>query len=887
MTGLNIRKSLLLSLALFSLLFGFSSKIALAKQVQFTQAERDWLIAHPVVKVIGSSDYAPISYLNDQGQHVGISAAYLQHIEKQLKTVNSNFKFQFTKPTAAEKATIDPLKKGVDMVIDFVETPERLKYWQFTSPYLKMPLHLIVRQNSQLTSNLSQLNNRKIAVVGYYAAYELLARDHPNLQLILVDSNQEGLKKVAFGEVDGFVSDLPVASYWASEAGLTQLKDAGELAYMYRISFATNRQIPELHTILEKSLSGITSEMRQQIYERWMIGPFVAKSLFDDVRVWLILGCLILLLLATLWLKNRINRHDEKLVRQNRALVNLSKIINSNGTDEKKFAVICQQLAEALQVARVSLWMLQDNGETLKCIHLFRLNAGITPTEATLSVKDYPNYFAALNANLVIAASDAYSNTATAEFASSYLSAQGIGALLDSTVWLNQQVVGVICCEHVGGARDWTLDEQNFTSAMGDLVRLTIETDIRRKAEQALVKYSEELEQMVIARTRSLQESEQRFASVVTYAPISIITIKMNGEIVEFNPEAETATGYSREEVIGKNFIELFVVKESRKKSAAIGLGARRGEDFRGVELLLQCADERKIEFECSIVSVANDNSSDSGQMIAIGQDITQKKALQASLVKAREAAESADRIKSMFVASMSHELRTPLNSIIGFLGVVLQGMSGELNLKQKDQLGRAYHSAKHLLSLITDVIDISKIEAGFLQVHVEKFELAPLLTEVQHALQHLAENKRLALTINCPSGIKLETDRKRLYQVILNVVGNALKYTEHGAVKVVASIKAKQLLIAVEDTGIGLSEAHIASLFKPFVRIDSPLRIKTLGTGLGLYLSRKILSQLIGGDISVTSQLGQGSIFTIHLPVKMPKVIMQKHTSVLEDEAT
>ena len=116
-------------------------------------------------------------------------------------------------------------------------------------------------------------------------------------------------------------------------------------------------------------------------------------------------------------------------------------------------------------------------------------------------------------------------------------------------------------------------------------------------------------------------------------------------------------------------------------------------------------------------------NASNEGQIVAIALDISRQKALQESLITAREAAESADRIKSMFVASMSHELRTPLNSIIGFLGVVLQGMSGELNFKQKDQLGRAYHSAKHLLSLISDVIDISKIEAGFLEIHIEKFE--------------------------------------------------------------------------------------------------------------------------------------------------------------------
>ena len=232
-----------------------------------------------------------------------------------------------------------------------------------------------------------------------------------------------------------------------------------------------------------------------------------------------------------------------------------------------------------------------------------------------------------------------------------------------------------------------------------------------------------------------------------------------------------------------------------------------------------------------------------------------------------------------MFVASMSHELGTPLNSIIGFLGVVLQGMSGELNVKQKDQLGRAYYSSKHLLSLITDVIDISKIEAGFLQVHVEKFKLSLLFNEVQHAVQHLAEEKDLELAVMCPDDIYLETDRKRLYQVVLNVVSNGLKYTEQGAVKVMVSISNEMLIIAVEDTGIGINEAGLEKLFKPFERIESHLRIKTLGTGLGLYLTRKILVQLLGGEISVRSKIGQGSIFTIRVPIKLPEIVMQNYT--------
>ena len=537
--------------------------------------------------------------------------------------------------------------------------------------------------------------------------------------------------------------------------------------------------------------------------------------------------------------------------------------------------------AQTMNVERVGVWLFNENRTQLNCIDLYIKSQHLHIEAEPLFTQELPKYFDAIQNNRLLVVNDIFQHKDTVELVLHYAPMYKIGATLEAAIWLNNQFIGVICHEHVSGVREWTLDEQNFVGSIAALASLTIETYKRRLAELALAKQNEKLEQMVAERMHSLHESELRFSYVVQHAPISILIIDRKGNIVDANSEAPVASGYNQKELLGKNFIRLLVAKESRSKATLMAARILKGESFRNVELMLQRADGEKFEHECSIGMTAKNSHASSGLMVAIAQNRSQQKALEKSLIKAREAAESSDRIKSLFVASMSHELRTPLNSIIGFLGIVLQGMSGQLNMKQKDQLGRAYHSSEHLLSLISDVIDISKIEAGFLQAHAEKFELKPLLLEVEHAVQHLAAEKKLVLTVDCANKLMLNTDRRRLYQAVLNVVSNALKYTEEGTVSVKASLKNKQVVITTKDTGIGIDEANLAVIFKPFERIDSRLKIQTLGTGLGLYLTRKILSELLGGTVEATSKPEDGSIFTITIPIKMPEIIEQNNIAI------
>ena len=230
-------------------------------------------------------------------------------------------------------------------------------------------------------------------------------------------------------------------------------------------------------------------------------------------------------------------------------------------------------------------------------------------------------------------------------------------------------------------------------------------------------------------------------------------------------------------------------------------------------------------------------------------------------LAVAKEAAESADRLKSVFIATMSHELRTPLNSIIGFTGVLLQEIPGPLNDEQRTQLGMVRRSSRHLLSLINDVIDISKIEAGTVELEVGAFDLAATITEVNELFEINAREEGLALIVDMPPSLPATGDERRVKQVVMNLVSNAIKFTDEGSVTIRAERTNEYLQVAVTDTGIGMKEEDLKQLFHAFYRIQTPERL-TSGTGLGLYLSLKI-AEAMGGSITVTSTEGNGSTFT------------------------
>ena len=230
---------------------------------------------------------------------------------------------------------------------------------------------------------------------------------------------------------------------------------------------------------------------------------------------------------------------------------------------------------------------------------------------------------------------------------------------------------------------------------------------------------------------------------------------------------------------------------------------------------------------------------------------------------------EAASKHKSQFLANMSHELRTPLNAILGYTELILDSIYGEAPEKMRSVLERVQANGRHLLGLINDVLDLSKIEAGQLTLSLSEYSIAELVQNVYVAVEPLASQKNLTLTTDVPKGLPIGYgDERRLAQVLLNLVGNAIKFTETGEVAITASQTNGSFNVAVRDSGPGIDPANQAKIFEEFQQVDNTSTRQKGGSGLGLAISKRII-EMHGGRIIVDSALGKGATFTIKLPVK------------------
>jgi PAS domain S-box-containing protein len=384
---------------------------------------------------------------------------------------------------------------------------------------------------------------------------------------------------------------------------------------------------------------------------------------------------------------------------------------------------------------------------------------------------------------------------------------------------------------------------------------------------------------------QALHDSELKHRTLFETAGDAIFLIR-GDRFIDCNTRTLAMFGCSREQILGAHPFEF---------SPPTQPDGRRSDES-AIEKINQALKERPQLFEWEhyrwdktpfTAEVSLNSLKLGGEVLlqAIVRDISERKRAEenlrrlnaeleqrviertADLAAAKERAESADRLKSAFLAAMSHELRTPLNSIIGFTGIVLQGLPGPLNAEQTKQLGMVQGSARHLLDLINDILDLSKIEAGQLEVEAKPFDVRESVEKVMRLVTPLAEKKKLTLSGDVSPDVgELTSDRRRFEQILINLLNNALKFSEEGHVRVECAINGWDLVTRVKDTGMGIRPEDLEKLFHTFQQIDTGLTRNHEGSGLGLSICKKLV-EMMGGKISVENAWGVGSTFTFTVP--------------------
>lgn len=423
---------------------------------------------------------------------------------------------------------------------------------------------------------------------------------------------------------------------------------------------------------------------------------------------------------------------EQRLSEQQKTLNTLSMVTDYILLEENTFFnIVTQRAVETLNIERASIWMLNKDDTELTCKNLYEKSIERWNSGLTLKRDDYPKYFSEIEKNIMISAVDAHIHPATSEFAKDYLIPLNIGAMLDIPIRRQGRLVGVICLEHVGGARIWRSDEQAFVHGLSDLVSLNIESSERKAAEK--------------------------------------------------------------------------------------------------------------------------------------------------ELVKAKKEADDANKAKSEFLSSMSHELRTPMNAISGFAQLLKMDANKKLDDGQKNNVDEIIKASNHLLELVNEILNLAKVEAGKIDISIEKVSFSDVLIESLSLIRTLIDERNISVFYKFKGepvsvdevidlNIYLNVDRTRFKQVLLNLLSNAVKYnSENGSITIASDIIDEKLRISITDTGKGISSDNQNNLFNSFDRLGNE-NSNIEGTGIGLVITKKLV-QAMNGDIGAVSELNKGSTFWVEFP--------------------
>jgi len=739
---------------------------------------------------------------------------------------------------------IDAVDKGrADVMPGMGYSEERARKLAFTRPIDTFAVVAFVRAGEDRFTDL-----REGLVVGSVkgsVAFERF-RKMKGLKIITYDGFSQGLFALLSGEIDAFCCPEPTLWQLARSAGVEdRIKTTGRPLAEIRRSLAVRKGNDALLGMLDTSLEGyVGSDEYRRTYVKWYGKPepfWTAKRTAQFGGLLLVSAMVLTALGRYLWLK-RMKDALGRMVRDRTAALEQEVLIRKQTEQESRTIlrtaldgfVIVDMQGRFQEANEAFCRMLGSEREELLTMRITDIEAREQPDETAARIR-------------------AIRATGGDRFQSQLRRRDGTVIDVEVSVTYSEQPPDRM----FAFVRDITERKQTDDALARSESQLRTIVENEPECVKLLARDGSLIMMnaagLAMIEADSLDQVRGKYMSSLVCAPYREAFERVTEEVFRGNAgrlefEAEGLKG-------GRLWLDTHAVPLRDRDGAVTALlgitrnVTERKEAEEAVRKLNAGLEQLVRERTEALEQKGRDLQESQAALVNIVEDLNQKtEELEAANSKLREL----DRLKSVFIASMSHELRTPLNSIIGFSSITLNEWTGPVNEEQRENLASILRSGKHLLSLINDVIDVSKLEAGVIETHAEDFDVAEVLTEAATFLAKEAKNKGIALRPE-PVSLTVRTDRRRLLQCLLNLLSNAVKFTEQGSVRLVCTAAGNAVTVEVIDTGIGVSAEDKEKLFKPFRQVDTGINRQYEGTGLGLSICKRLV-ELLGGSIWMES---------------------------------
>lgn len=896
--------------------------------VEFTTLEKQWIQNNPVIKVGVDENWPPFDYVDNYGNHNGVSSDYLSIISAKTGLNFEIYSDQWSK--VFEKAKNNELQ----ILACASKNKERREFFKFTDSYINVDIAVAVRKDFEL-NEFNDIANHRIALPKDNFIHEALKKSFPNAEFIFTKSNEEALEYISYGKADIYVGNLPVISYFTEKNLLTNITISFKAPFdKAELSIAVNKENEILYSILNKTLKSIPQSKRKEIQKLWVNDNMLSlkKSM-----------------------KNILNNKEKKWLENNKTL----KIAGDSHWPPYSFiddkgeyiGIVPDLVNEIFKNTNINIQYVKTKtwSETLDLMEEKKIDL-IDAISYSVSRTKFMNFTSKyLGAEIVIISNktnDTYVNNLNNIINMNIATVKGYSIIekikhdypklkkiklfdtpLDGLKSLSNSQIDYFILDipsfefyikkyglsnlKIVGPTGYNY-EYGFGTKKGnpelvsiinkllanlpdsskdEIYRKWIKIDYDREIDYELVwkviafalfilagtvYWNRKLKAEIIEKEKVEKKLEQSrdFAFAIMNSQVDIVITTTGEELKQANKAFLDFFEYSSLESFKEEYRCICDLFDTTDPNTYIQ--AEVGDKTWVEEVLsnpnniykaLIYKDGKAHIFKISASYI----SKESDLKTAVFTDITKLENLNDILLKAKNEAENVAKQKSEFLANMSHEIRTPMNSVIGFTELLDKEISNPI---QKDYLNSIKKGGNALLRIINDILDLSKIEAGKLDIKNEALNPSKLFLEIESIFHSKIISKNINFTIDIDKDIpeNIIIDGVRIRQILFNLIGNAIKFTEKGHIKIKVdniykdNIKSKiDLIFSVEDTGIGIEKNDLKNIFYAFEQQKDQSSSKYGGTGLGLAICTKLV-HMMNGEISVESTKGKGSIFTVLL---------------------